>query len=390
MLPHNTAERKQKMGKNFYLLSGSWVNPENGDINTIAPQTFLDKESATRALKMTYDIHRMKNDVPDAISDENGESIPGGCCDEEEAKIYVNAEYANDCLVQVAHFIITEMPTMERSLIEQGVKGMAEMMASTETPSALKKLYATKASPVLKKLQDEFTASHKGTIDFPNGAFSGRKERNTRIDFLYRDASNYKVPNTCVIEGVLSKEDIKVIIRHLYDTNVEAGEGWFIPSMVGLDGERFSDETEDDHPFFELSRDSFSITEDAPDTAVTAEGLVHAFLDAWGAGWGEDTPYTVNYEGYMPEQIADIDSILSNDPGREHTAGEIAEMEYTLHLLERIWDLWETFGDLPMDPETECLEVEWMGFPAGTFREDVWRWFESEFGLSVAENLMGQ
>lgn len=214
--------------------------------------------------------------------------------------------------------------------------------------------------------------------------------QNTRIDFLYRDASNYKVPNTCVIEGVLSKEDIEVIIRHLYDTNVEAGEGWFIPSMVGLDGERFSDETEDDHPFFELSRDSFSITEDAPDTAVTAEGLVHAFLDAWGAGWGEDTPYTVNYEGYMPEQIADIDSILSNDPGREHTAGEIAEMEYTLHLLERIWDLWETFGDLPMDPETECLEVEWMGFPAGTFREDVWHWFESEFGLSVAENLMGQ
>lgn len=379
------------MGKNFYLLSGSWVNPENGDINTIAPQTFLDRESATRALKMTYDIHRMKNDVPDAISDENGESIPGGCCDEEEAKIYVNAEYAFDCLVQVAHFIVTEMPTMEQSLIEQGVKGMAEMMASTETPSALKKLYATKASPVLKKLQDEFTASHKGTIDFPNGAFSGPKERNTRIDFLYRDASNYKVYNTCVVKGALSEEQIETIMRHTIDYNEKTGEGWFIPSLVGLDGERFSDETEDDHEFFELSRNSFSLTDDEPNAIPTANELVHSFLDAWSDGWGnEQMRHKAELsDDLLSEQVANLRAILESQPELKYTSAEIAQMEWDLAYAEDVLDLWREFGDVPMNPETECIETEWCDFPAGTFREDIWHWLEAQTGLSVAKNLMG-
>ena len=51
-------------------------------------------------------------------------------------------------------------------------------------------------------------------------------------------------------------------------------------------------------------------------------------------------------------------------------------------------DLWLEFGDVPMDPETECIESPWRGFPAGTHREDVWHWFEDTFGLSVAEDLM--
>lgn len=214
--------------------------------------------------------------------------------------------------------------------------------------------------------------------------------QNTRIDYLYRDASNYKVPNTCVVEGVLSEEDINVIIRHLYDANTETGEGWFIPKMVGLDGERFSDETEDDHPFFELSRNGFSITEDTPDTAITARELVPAFLGAWAAGWGdEQAVHKPRFDGYIGEQISSLDAILSNDPGREYTAQQIAEMEYDLRKLESIQDLWEEFGNVPMNPETECIETKWRQFPAGTFREDVWHWFEARFDLSVAENLMG-
>lgn len=52
-------------------------------------------------------------------------------------------------------------------------------------------------------------------------------------------------------------------------------------------------------------------------------------------------------------------------------------------------DLWLEFGDVPMDPETECIEEEWNGFPAGTNREEIWHWFEETFGVSVAEDLMG-
>ena len=54
-----------------------------------------------------------------------------------------------------------------------------------------------------------------------------------------------------------------------------------------------------------------------------------------------------------------------------------------------IKDLWFEFGDVPMNPETECIEEEWKGFSAGTHREEIWHWFEETFGISVSEDLMG-
>lgn len=50
--------------------------------------------------------------------------------------------------------------------------------------------------------------------------------------------------------------------------------------------------------------------------------------------------------------------------------------------------LWEEFGDVPMDPETERIEYKWLIFPAGTHREEIWLWFEEAFPISVAEDLM--
>ena len=46
-------------------------------------------------------------------------------------------------------------------------------------------------------------------------------------------------------------------------------------------------------------------------------------------------------------------------------------------------ELWEEFGDIPMNPETECIEVQWCEFPAGTHREEIWYWFEGTFNVSV-------
>lgn len=54
-------------------------------------------------------------------------------------------------------------------------------------------------------------------------------------------------------------------------------------------------------------------------------------------------------------------------------------------ITKEIRDLWEEFGDVPMNPETECIEEDWRSFPKGTHRFDVWRWFEREFRISVAE-----
>lgn len=50
--------------------------------------------------------------------------------------------------------------------------------------------------------------------------------------------------------------------------------------------------------------------------------------------------------------------------------------------------LWTEFGDVLMDPETECIEKEWNGFPIGTHREEIWYWFEETFNVSVAKDLM--
>lgn len=52
-------------------------------------------------------------------------------------------------------------------------------------------------------------------------------------------------------------------------------------------------------------------------------------------------------------------------------------------------DLWEEFGEIPMDPETEEIEESWKHFIPGTHREDIWHWFEEQFDISVAEDLLG-
>lgn len=61
---------------------------------------------------------------------------------------------------------------------------------------------------------------------------------------------------------------------------------------------------------------------------------------------------------------------------------------------EHIKELWEQLGNVPVNEDTDCIE-EWWGsalwnnsFCPGTKREDIWRWFEGTFEVSVAEDLM--
>lgn len=103
---------------------------------------------------------------------------------------------------------------------------------------------------------------------------------NTRINYLYRDASNYKVLNTAVIRGELSEADQQIILSCLED-----GE-YFIPSQVGLDEERFGSWTEDDHCWFEMSPGFAEPTNAAPGNLDCAQ-LVANFLaakDNWDDG----------------------------------------------------------------------------------------------------------
>lgn len=62
---------------------------------------------------------------------------------------------------------------------------------------------------------------------------------------------------------------------------------------------------------------------------------------------------------------------------------------YEFQRAEYIKNLWLEFGNIPMNPDTECIEEEWNGFAAGTHREEIWIWFEEFYGISVAKDLMG-
>ena len=51
----------------------------------------------------------------------------------------------------------------------------------------------------------------------------------------------------------------------------------------------------------------------------------------------------------------------------------------------RIEELWHMFGDIPMDPETEIMEEDFLTFPAGTHREEIWHWFDERYSKGVHE-----
>ncbi len=100
---------------------------------------------------------------------------------------------------------------------------------------------------------------------------------NTSIEYLFRDAGNYKVWNNAVIRGILTADQIDTIIDSL-DCGL-----WFLPHLVGLPEKQFETwDPELDHPFFELDR-SWITTEDlAPTVEMTPEELTQAFAKQKG------------------------------------------------------------------------------------------------------------
>lgn len=113
---------------------------------------------------------------------------------------------------------------------------------------------------------------------------------NTKIHYLYRDADNYKQHNEFVVRGEMTENDIDSILSCLYE-----GE-YFVPELVGLPCERFTDYTEADHPFCELDETSFEPTDEEPtevwserlcswEEGLSAEELVDAFEKAAEDGW---------------------------------------------------------------------------------------------------------
>lgn len=95
---------------------------------------------------------------------------------------------------------------------------------------------------------------------------------NTKISYLYRDASNNKVPNECIVRGLLTEEQTKAIL------DCRAGDN-FIPSQVGLPEKRFDRfDPEKDTCWFELYESGFDPTDAEATVDLSVDELVSHFL----------------------------------------------------------------------------------------------------------------
>lgn len=121
---------------------------------------------------------------------------------------------------------------------------------------------------------------------------------NTKISYLYRDADNYKVHNECIVEGELSKEQIRSIMDCC-----DMGE-YFIPSQVGMPERKFDEYDEEaDHCWFEISEEGFERTDQPANIPLTARQLVENFTfrkDNWDdTEWQAAEPENDNLEMEM-------------------------------------------------------------------------------------------
>ena len=106
----------------------------------------------------------------------------------------------------------------------------------------------------------------------------------TRIDYLYRDASNYKAHNEIYVNGIFTDDQKQRIIASL------EGREYFIPRAVGWPEIRISsDYNEDDHCWFELHYNDFLEVCSNPWHGVvidkTHEQIVNDFVSAKWHDW---------------------------------------------------------------------------------------------------------
>lgn len=50
--------------------------------------------------------------------------------------------------------------------------------------------------------------------------------------------------------------------------------------------------------------------------------------------------------------------------------------------------LWELIGEVPVNNDDE-IEEDFLGFPEGTHKEEVWHWFDEEYPAGVCRLMMG-
>ena len=100
------------------------------------------------------------------------------------------------------------------------------------------------------------------------------KQQNTKITYLYRDASNYKAWGEEVIKGTLK---LNQLTPYLIDTE------FFIPIDIGLPNLQPHPRNEDDHDLHTI--EELEATTDKPTIRINAETLINNFQKARVREW---------------------------------------------------------------------------------------------------------
>ena len=114
----------------------------------------------------------------------------------------------------------------------------------------------------------------------PGVATFSVEKANTRIDYMYRDASNYKEHLSFVLDGAMSLQEATRLCRFL------GGDGDdFLPLMVGLEAADWSSDGgggryKDDHPWHELTRNEPTDAEGEGVTVPQVLAAMEALLEA--------------------------------------------------------------------------------------------------------------
>lgn len=56
----------------------------------------------------------------------------------------------------------------------------------------------------------------------------------------------------------------------------------------------------------------------------------------------------------------------------------IFDIEENVQSLGKLRILWDSLSNVAMNPDTECMEEQFLHFPVGTHRTTIWRWFEGQ------------
>lgn len=100
-----------------------------------------------------------------------------------------------------------------------------------------------------------------------------------------------------------------------------------------------------------------------------------------------DFLFELHGEGDSPD---DLWNTYYQDGKMQHCPGKIFYEPYDPEKMEGpekrdkyLEGLWDQFADIPMNPDTECIETQFFEFQAGTPREDIWHWFDKQHSKGV-------